>query len=154
MATLAASCSATTGTVRFQVSDGSLNGTGDLQLNISANSAPNLSYGNQSVDGGGAILINPVTGPGDNGSVISIAVQDTDTYSGTISVDVAGVVSISNAQPVGTHTITVRATDNCGAIIDATFDLQVETRFQRSPPRQRLYVSKEVLRVQRSQWAR
>ena len=125
-ATLAASCSATAGTVRFQASDGSLNGTGDLQLNVSANSAPELSYGNRSVDSGDATSVNPATGPLDNGSVISIAVQDTDTYSGTISVDAAGVVSISNAQPVGTHTITVRATDNCGAITGATFDLQVD----------------------------
>jgi hypothetical protein len=124
--TLAASCSATAGTVRFQVSDGSLNGTGDLQLNVNANSAPTLTYGNQSVDGGGATSINPATGPGDNGSVASIAVQDTDTYTGTISVNIAGVVSISNAQPIGSHTITIRATDNCGAINDATFDLQVD----------------------------
>ena len=124
-ATLAASCSATAGTVRFQVSDGSLNGTGDLQLNVSANSAPELSYGNHSVDSGDATSINPVTGPGDNGLVVSIAVQETDTYSGTISVDAVGVVSISNAQPIGTHTITIRATDNCGAITDAIFDLQV-----------------------------
>ena len=103
-ATLAASCSATAGTVRFQVSDGSLNGTGDLQLNVNANSAPTLTYGNQSLDGGGATSINPAAGPGDNGSVDSIAVQDTDTYTGTISVNGAGVVSISNAQPIGsTH---------------------------------------------------
>ena len=124
-ATLAASCSATAGTVRFQVSDGDLNGTGDLQLNVSANSSPNLSYGNQSVDSGDATSVNPATGPGDNGSVVSIAVQDTATYTGTISVDAAGVVSISNAQPVGSHTITIRATDNCGAIVDAMFELQV-----------------------------
>jgi hypothetical protein len=125
-ATLAASCSATTGTVRFQVSDGSLNGTGDLQLNVDANSAPTLSYGNQSLDGGGATSITPAVGPVDNGSVISVAVQDTDTYTGTISVNGAGVVSISNAQPTGEHTITIRTTDNCGAITDATFDLQVD----------------------------
>ena len=125
-ATLEASCSATAGTVRFQVSDGDMNGTGNLQLNVNANSAPNLSYGNKSVDSGDATSVNPATGPVDNGSVVSIAVQDTDTYTGTISVDAAGVVSISNAQPVGTHTITVRATDNCGAITDAMFDLQVD----------------------------
>jgi len=124
-ATLAASCSATAGTVRFQVFDGSLNGTGDLQLNVNANSAPTLTYGNQSLDGGGATSINPAAGPGDNGVVTLIEVQDTDTYTGTISVNGAGVVSISNAQPIGTHTITIRATDNCGAITDATFDLQV-----------------------------
>ncbi|RKZ06191.1 hypothetical protein DRQ25_14460 [Candidatus Fermentibacteria bacterium] len=125
-ATLAASCSATAGTVRFRVSDGSLNGSGDLQLNIDANSAPTISYDNQSLDGGGATSINPAAGPVDNGSLISVAVQDTDTYTGTISVNGAGVISISSAQPIGEHTITIRATDNCGAITDATFDLQVD----------------------------
>jgi len=125
-ATLAASCSATAGTVRFQVSDGSLNGTGDLQLNVNANTAPTLTYGDESVDLGDATSNDPATGPVDNGSVVSIVVYDTDTYTGTISVNAAGVVSISNAQPVGNHTITIRATDNCGATTDATFDLEVD----------------------------
>ena len=124
-ATLAASCSATTGTVRFQVSDGSLNGTGDLQLNVSANTAPVLTYANASVVGGGGNTVNPATGPSDNGSVSTVAVQGAGTYTGTISVDAAGIVTLSNAAPLGTHTITIRATDNCGTVTDATFQLQV-----------------------------
>ena len=32
-------------------------------------------------------------------------------------------VSITNAQPAGTHTITIRATDDCGAVTDASFTL-------------------------------
>ena len=124
-ATLAASCSATTGTVRFQVSDGSLNGTGDLQLNVSANALPTLTYSNASVVGGAGTTVNPATGPTDNGSVSTVAVQSAGTYTGTISVNAAGVVTLSNAAPVGTHTITIRATDNCGSITDATFQLQV-----------------------------
>ena len=39
--------------------------------------------------------------------------------------NVTGIVSISNAAPAGTHTITIRATDNCGLITDATFMLTV-----------------------------
>jgi hypothetical protein len=39
-----------------------------------------------------------------------------------------GVVSISNAAPAGTHTITIRATDNCGATADASFMLNVINR--------------------------
>jgi len=125
-ATLAAGCAATSGTVRFEVSDGEFTGTGDLQVNVSANSAPLLSYPNQSVAGGGATSINPLTGPGDNGSIASIVVQNAGSYGGVISVDAAGVVAISNAQPVGLHTITIRATDNCGATTDAAFQLTVE----------------------------
>jgi hypothetical protein len=125
-ATLAAGCAATSGTVRFEVSDGDLAGSGDLQVNVSANGAPLLGYANQAVAGGGAAIINPLAGPGDNGAVISIAVHDAGTYSGAVSVNAAGVVSIANAQPVGVHTLTIRATDNCGAITDATFQLTVE----------------------------
>ncbi len=125
-ATLAASCSATAGTVRFQVSDGSLSSTGNLQISVDANTPPTLTYTGQMLDAGAAIQINPATGPLDNGSVAQIVVQNTGTYTGTISVDTAGIVSVSDAAPVGTHTIIVRATDNCGTHTDAQFELQVK----------------------------
>ena len=125
-ATLAAGCAATSGTVRFEVSDGDLSGSGDLQVNVSANTAPLLGYASQAVAGGGATSINPLTGPGDNGAVASIVVQDVGSYTGAVSVNAAGVVSISNAQPVGVHNLTIRAEDNCGATTDASFQLTVE----------------------------
>src|SRR5207248_6621340 len=63
----------------------------------------------------------------DNVSVSSIALQSQGTYMGTISVNnTTGVVSISNAAPVGTHTIVIRATDNCGTNTDASFTLTVQ----------------------------
>ena len=75
---------------------------------------------------GGSTSINPATGPSDNLSVASIVLQSQGTYTGTISVDNGtGVVSISNAAPIGSHTITIRATDNCGAFTDASFTLNV-----------------------------
>ena len=55
--------------------------------------------------------------------------QSLGTYTGTISVNnTSGVISVSNAAPVGAHSITVRATDNCGATTDASFTLNVSNR--------------------------
>jgi hypothetical protein len=125
-ATLAASCTATAGTVRFQASDGSLTGTGDLQVNVDTNAIPSLGYTAQSINAGGSLAVNPATGPGDNGTIASTVLQSQGSYTGTISVGAtSGVVSLSNAAPVGTHTITVRATDNCGATTDAPVSVQV-----------------------------
>ena len=36
-----------------------------------------------------------------------------------------GVITISNATPTGSHTISVRASDNCGAFTDTSFQLTV-----------------------------
>jgi hypothetical protein len=127
-AQIAAGCSAALGarTLRFQVSDGSLTGTGDVPLDITDNTPPTLSYNNASVNGGAGTTINPATGPADNGSIASIVVQSQGTYTGGISVNGAtGVITISNAAPIGAHTITIRATDNCGATRDASFTLTV-----------------------------
>ncbi len=123
----AASCTATSGTLRFQVSDGSLNGTGDLQVNVTANSPPTLAYADASVGAGADIAINPISGPHDNGSVSGITLHSAGTYTGNISVNAAtGVVMLGNAAPSGMHTITLRATDNCGATRDAAFQLDVD----------------------------
>jgi|GEM_PF-1857806 len=125
-ATLAAACGASAGTLRFQVSDGSLSGTGDLQVNVTPNTFPTLSYAVQSGNAGAALNVNPATGPADNGSFASIVLIGQGTYTGTIAVNnTSGVVSLSNLAPVGTHTITVRATDNCGGVTDAAFNLAV-----------------------------
>ena len=123
-AQISASCTAVGGTVRFQVSDGSLTGIGDLTVNVTANSLPTISYNNVTVAVGASIGNSPTAAP-DNGSISGYTVQSAKTFSGTISVDAAGLVSISNAAPVGTHTITIRATDNCNASSDASFTLTV-----------------------------
>ncbi|MFN7930654.1 MAG: choice-of-anchor Q domain-containing protein [Blastocatellia bacterium] len=123
-AQISASCMATAGTVRFQVSDGSATGTGDFQVNITANTMPTLMYGNITATAGGATSNSPTTAT-DNGSIDSYSVFGQGNYTGNISVNSSGVVSFSNAAPTGTHTITIRATDNCGASKDAMFTVTV-----------------------------
>ena len=104
----------------------SANATVTLNVTVTANTAPVLSYANQTVASNGSLTINPATGPSDNGTISAIVLQSQGTYTGTIAVNnTTGVVSISNAAPGGTHTITVRISDNCGTTTDATFTLSV-----------------------------
>jgi CSLREA domain-containing protein len=126
-ATVAASCSASNTTFILRVTDtGGFFAEATLTVNVTANTAPTLTYSNASVANSGSTTINPATGPSDNGTVASIVLQSPGTYTGTISVNNGtGVVSISNASPMGSHTITIRATDNCGLTKDATFTLNV-----------------------------
>lgn len=127
-ATIAADCTATVGNnlVTLTVTDGnSGTATANFTVNVTANTPPVLTYTNQSVAAGGALNVAAATGPSDNGTVSTIVVQNQGTYTGTISVNPSGQVSLSNAKPGGVHTITIRATDNCGAITDATFMLTV-----------------------------
>ncbi len=126
-ATVAASCTATIGanTVVLTVTDGnSGTATANLTVNVTANAAPTLTYAAASVNAGGSTTNSPTTAT-DNGSITGYSVQSQGTYTGTISVNASGVVSVSAAAPVGAHTITIRATDNCGTTTDATFTLTV-----------------------------
>src|SRR5205823_12344363 len=105
---------------------GGLTPTAPSTVTVTAHTAPVLTYSNPpSVVVGSATSVSPATGPTDNGGAPTLTVQSTGTYTGTISVNSSGVVSISNAQPVGTHTITIRATDNCNVPADASFTITV-----------------------------
>ncbi len=116
-------CTATSGTIRFEVSDGNLTSTGDLPVTVTAHVVPTLTYENVSVTLGASTTNSPTI---DGISLFNdYSVQSKGTYTGTISIDVLGVVSISGAAPGGTHTITIRATDICGATRDASFTLTV-----------------------------
>jgi uncharacterized repeat protein (TIGR01451 family) len=52
-------------------------------------------------------------------------VQSTGTYTGGATVAPTGIVTLSNAGPLGTHTLVIRAADNCGAVTDANLGVTV-----------------------------
>jgi hypothetical protein len=126
-ADIVASCGASTATFTLQASDGSSTVSDTLNITVTTNTASTLTYENQTVALNQSLTINPATGPSDNGRVSSIVQQSSGTFIGGISVNSAtGTLSITNAAPAGTHTITIRATDNCGATTDAGFTLTVD----------------------------
>ncbi|MCP9494238.1 MAG: tandem-95 repeat protein [Pyrinomonadaceae bacterium MAG19_C2-C3] len=120
-----ADCTATDASFTLEASDGTDTATATLNIGVTANTPPTLTYDNPAaITTGGSTTVNPAT-VSDNGTIQTVAVQSQGTYTGTISVDGAGMVSIGNAAPVGTHTITIRATDDCGDFTDASFMLTV-----------------------------
>ena len=127
-ANIAASCTAVIGanTIVLTVTDG--NGgmtTGNLTVNVAANAAPSLSYPITGVALNGATTITPNTGS-DNGSITGFSIVSVVPPLTTApTVNASGVVSVTNAAPFGLHTVTVRATDNCGATTDTSFTLNV-----------------------------
>jgi hypothetical protein len=125
-ADIAASCAAANATFTLQASDGSSAVTTTLNVNVTANTAPTLTYPTpQSVAFNGSVNVSPTTAS-DNGSITGYAVQSVVPALTTApTVNASGVVSITNAQPGGSHMITIRATDNCGVTSDAAFTLNV-----------------------------
>lgn len=127
-ADIIASCTATNAsfTLRATDNEGEFN-FATLNVTTTANTAPVLSYaGPQTVLAGQNLTVNPASVPSDNGSITNIVVQSPGTYIGGITVNpTTGVVSVTGALPPGSHLITIRATDNCGATTDAAFTLNV-----------------------------
>jgi hypothetical protein len=96
------------------------------KTSVTANTAPTLTYTTQqSITFGGSLNVTP-TAASDNGTV-SYEVLAGHVLATAPTVNPSGVVSITNAQPAGMHSITVRATDDCGVTTDATFTLQVKS---------------------------
>jgi hypothetical protein len=119
-------CGASTTELTLKVTQGQLTNVETLKVNVTPNTAPELSYATPpSVIANGSLTVNPLAWPSDNGAIQSIVVQSKGTFTGTISVNSSGVVSISNAGPAGSHTINIRATDDCGVAAEASFKLNV-----------------------------
>jgi hypothetical protein len=129
-ASLAASCAATTGaqTIALQVTDSrGQSASASVTLNVGANPPPVLgTYTPSTLSSGASITIAPSAPPSDNGSIASVTVAATG-FAGTASVDAAtGAITIANASPRGPHSLTVTATDDCGATSTATLALTVD----------------------------
>ncbi len=125
-ANVLASCSATDASFTLRVTDsGSLFRETTLNTVVTANTAPLLSYGTTTLPAGTGIVIGPSTGPTDSGMITSIAVQSAGTFFGGVTVAPSGNVTLTNAAPEGSHTLTIRATDNCGATTDAALLVNV-----------------------------
>ena len=137
VATVAADCSAIVGAnvVELTVTDSSgQTSKASFSIDVAANTAPVLTYNNATVARDGSMTIKPTSAPADNGRVVSIVVQSQGTYSGTISVNSEGIISVSDAAARGSHTITIRATDDCNETTDATFTLEVAAGKHLPPP--------------------
>src|SRR5581483_7918176 len=86
-----------------------------------------LSYNSpQALTAGTSTTVNPATGPSDNGSVATIAVDSVSPVTGLTATvnNSTGVVSLS-ATVAGSYTVNIKATDNCGAMTTASFTVNV-----------------------------
>jgi hypothetical protein len=126
-ASVIASCTATNSTFNLTVTDSQgATATALLTVNVTGNAAPSLgTYPATSVTAGGGATVTPSVAPSDNGSVTSLTASASG-FGGTFTGNPAtGAITITNANPPGSYTVTVTATDNCGAQTARTFALTV-----------------------------
>ena len=131
-AQVSAGCNATAGTVRFQVSDGALTSTGDLQVDVTLNPAPMVGvYPDTSIAPGGNTTVTPSSAPSDNGTIVLVRAATpgfpsifTGAFFGNTT---TGAITITGANPPGNYAVTVVVSDNCGIAAVRSFRLTVGT---------------------------
>jgi large repetitive protein len=128
-ADIVANCTATNASFTLTVTDNKgATATANLLVTVTANTPPAVgNYPNSTVVTGGTLTITPDVPPTDNNTVVSVtatAVPNffTGTFSGNTS---SGGVTVTNANPAGSYTISVTLTDNCGATTTRSFMLMV-----------------------------
>jgi hypothetical protein len=100
---------------------------------VTPNVAPLLTYVSpQSVAFDGPLSVSTATASASITGYAVLSVVPALTIAPTV--DASGAVSIANAQPTGSHLITIRATDSCGVTVDASFTLNVTLTTTYSDP--------------------
>jgi hypothetical protein len=128
-ADVVADCTATNASFTLTVTDGNCATTATLNVTVNANTPPTLgTYLATTVATGGSTTVTPTVAPSDNGSISSSSVS-APGFTGTLSVNAAGVVSIGTAGPAGNYVVTVTLTDDCGLQTTRMFNLSVTTQF-------------------------
>ena len=124
-AQVAANCTATIGAIplTLSVSDGKLTTTGTVNVTVTPNTPPELgTYPNTTVAFEKGATVTPSTILNDNGTIASLTVIGAP---GATANAVTGAITIPTATPVGAYTLTVKATDNCGAATTRVFSLTI-----------------------------
>jgi hypothetical protein len=130
-ANVAAACTAPLGanSVGLTVTgSGGSTATANLIVVVTANTPPALGvYPAIRVSLGGSAIATPAGPPADNGSITNLTASIAPSrFTGAVSVNrTTGAVTISNARPAGSYTVTVTATDNCGAVSTRAFPLTI-----------------------------
>ncbi len=129
-ATVGAACNAAPIplTATLLVTDGGgLSATANVTINVTVNTPPTLgAYPNATAATGAGTVVLPGQAPSDNTAVSAVTATASAGFTGMLSVNPStGAVTITNAAPVGTHTLTVTARDNCNAAVTQSFTLTV-----------------------------
>ena len=122
-----ANCTASNASFTLTATDGGgATTTATLNVIVTATTAPTLVYPTSlNVTSGGSLNVTPTTATS-SGSVSYFVFSVVPVLTTITTVNSSGVVSITNANPLGNHTITVRATDACNLSTNASFTVIVE----------------------------
>jgi hypothetical protein len=135
---VSADCDATNGNQEFtlQASDGTLTTDQLIEITVQGNDNPTIGvYGPATVIVGDSIQATPSVPPSDSGTIEDLTVSiEPNTFTGTVAIDsVTGVVTITNAGPIGLYTISVMGIDNCNGSTTRTFTLDVQAPANQPP---------------------